>query len=705
METDIYKDIYKTEAIEILDDLEAALLELEDLPDDMPLIDRIFRALHTIKGSGKMFGFDDIADFTHEIENIYDGVRSGKLKVSQDLISLTLTSGDIIRRMVHAEEVSPAERQAMISRFQGIQQGEEKLVDETAGISKAREEKILPEKKQSAIWRVRFKPGRNIFQTGSNLAPLFAELRELGESTVVCHIQDVPGLAGLDPECCYLSWDIVLTTDRGEQAIRDVFIFVEDDSDIAITELEDADSVGQIEQHQRLGEILVEKGDIAQEKLAEILAHKPLIGQTLVQEKLVDQSSIKSALAEQQHIRKLSEKQKEIESSDSVRVAANKLDTLVNLVGELVIVQARLSQHSAMSHEPMAVSIAEEVERLTTELRDNTMSLRMLPIGTTFSKFKRLVRDLSKELGKEIVLEMEGEETQLDKSVIEQLNDPLIHIIRNSIDHGIESPQARLAQGKDKTGVIMLSATQSGADVVISIADDGAGLDAAKIRAKARERGLIAAGEELSEEEVCQLVFEPGFSTAEVVSDVSGRGVGMDVVKRGVEALRGHIEISSRRNEGTKITIRLPLTLAIIDGLLVETGGEMYVIPQAAVIECFEQTREDIENAHGNNVINVWGQMMPYICLRQRFDIAGDIPQSRRVILCEANGRKAGLAVDRVIGNYQTVIKPVGEIYKNIECISGATILGDGTVALILDPVKLLKEEQSVSLRDKIRTR
>ncbi|RJX35969.1 MAG: chemotaxis protein CheA [Desulfurivibrio sp.] len=687
-------DIYKTEAIEILDDLEAALLELEERPEDMPLVNRIFRALHTIKGSGKMFGFDDIADFTHEIENIYDRVRSGNLAVSQALISLTLASGDIIRRMVHGEEVPLAERQAMISRFQGMLQREKGLADPALS-SPQPQPRAIAQDKQTAIWRIRFKPGQNIFQTGTNLARLFAELRELGECTVVGHCQEVPDLAGLDPQSCYLSWDIVLTTGRGEQAIRDVFIFVEGDSDIEITVLEDADSVGQIEQHRRLGEILVEKGDIAQDKLAEILAHRPLIGQTLVKEKLVHQSLVKSALAEQQHIRKLSEKQKEIESSDSVRVTANKLDTLVNLVGELVIVQARLSQHSTLSCDPIAVTIAEEVERLTTELRDNTMSLRMLPIGTTFSKFKRLVRDLSKELGKDIVLEMEGEETQLDKSVIEQLNDPLVHIIRNSIDHGIESPEARLARGKVKTGVIKLSAAQSGADVVISITDDGAGLDTAKIRAKARERDLIADGRELSEEEVYQLIFEPGFSTAEVVSGVSGRGVGMDVVKRGVEALRGHIEIASRPGQGTQITIRLPLTLAIIDGLLVETGSEKYVIPQAAVLECFEQTREDIENAHGNNVINVWGQMMPYICLRQRFAIAGDIPPSRRVILCEANGRKAGLAVDRVIGNYQTVIKPLGEVYKKVECISGATILGDGTVALILDPVKLMEERQT----------
>lgn len=682
--------IYKTEALELLDELEASLLELDEHLTDMDLVNRIFRALHTIKGSGKMFGFDDVADFTHDIETTYDAVREGKLEVCQELVSLTLTSCDVIRRMVNGSEVETDVKKDLLIRFKEFL-GEEASSVEAAPQS-PKEIDHAPGN-ESVIYRIRCKPVREIFQTGTNLIPLFNELSALGECTIVCNTTKVPELEELSPEECYLFWDIVLTTKHDENSIRDVFIFVEDDCELKISTLESEFNDENNNIHKLLGEILIEKGDITPDKLQEVLNKRPLIGEELVKHKLVDQSNIEAALAEQQHVKKLQIEHQKTAVASSIRVAAEKLDNLVDLVGELVIVQARLSQYSTGSRDPISMSIAEEIERLTSELRDNTMGLRMLPIGTTFSKFKRLVRDLSNELGKDINLEMVGGETELDKTVIEQLNDPLVHIIRNSIDHGIGLPQEREEQGKNKIGTICLTAEHRGANVLISISDDGAGLDAERIRAKAIDKGLIAADAELSDDEIFPLIFEPGFSTASTVSDISGRGVGMDVVKRGVESLRGTIEISSRPGKGTTISIKLPLTLAIIDGLLVETGQEMYVIPQAAVIECLEQTRADIENAHGNNIINVLGEMLPYVCIRQRFGIEGEIPPSRRVILCEVNGQRIGLAVDRVIGSYQTVIKPLGEVYKSVECISGATILGDGTVALILDPAKLMPKE------------
>ena len=685
-------DIYKAEALELLDELEAALLELEEQPEDRELVDRVFRALHTIKGSGKMFGFDEVAAFTHDIETTYDAVREGKLAVSPELVSLTLASRDIIRAMVDGEEVDDEARTEFVCRFQAMHGKPE---TKAGGDRDKREKKGRPEKRQTAIYRVRFKPVEDIFQTGTNLVPLFKELAELGESTVICHDETVSVLEDLQPENCYFSWDIVLTTDRGEDAIRDVFIFVEDDCSLEITTIAEGQGDEGQEKHRLLGEILVEKGDISPATLHEILAGKPLLGQTLVKAKAVEQSKIDAALAEQQHVRKL-QQVREQTAVGSVRVTADKLDTLVDLVGELVIVQARLSQHASTGDDQTAITIAEEVERLTSELRDNTMGLRLVPIGTTFSKFKRLVRDLSQELGKEAELVMEGGETELDKTVIERLNDPLVHIVRNSIDHGIESPAARQAAGKAKAGLIRLSAVHAGANVVITISDDGAGLNAAKIRAKAVEKGLIVEDAELGDEEIFKLIFEPGFSTAGIVSDVSGRGVGMDVVQRGVSSLRGTIEVSSQPGIGTDIVIRLPLTMAIIDGLLVEIGDEQYVIPQAAVLECFAQSREDIDRAHGNDVINVRGHMLPYVCMRKRFGIAGDMPPSRRVVLCEANGKSIGLAVDRVIGNHQTVIKPLADVYKSISCISGATILGDGTVALILDVAEFTAASQKV---------
>lgn len=679
-------EMYKTEAMELLDDLEAGLLELEDQTENVELVNRIFRDLHTIKGSGKMFGFDEVAAFTHDIETVYDMVRSGKSGISQELISLTLTASDVIRRMVQNEEVDQSEKGRLNQEFRTLL---ESPVQQGDGSAPAKGEDKPVETGPQTLYRIRFRPGPDLFTSGADVLALLREVRTMGDCSVICHHDAVPELDRLEPVTCYLHWDIILSTSRPREHIRDAFIFVEDDCELDIHVISDSLTELEEEPHKLIGEILVERGDISQEKLLEVLKHRPLLGEDMVSRKLVEKSRVDAAVAEQRHQRKMRCESLKRAQASSVRVAAEKLDTLVDLVGELVIVQARLSQHSATLHDTESINIAEEVERLTAELRDTTMGLRMLPIGTTFSKFKRLVRDLSRELGKKIEMTMEGSETELDKTVIEQLNDPLVHIIRNCIDHGIESPDMRAAAGKEETGTISLVAEHSGASVVISISDDGAGLDAAAIRDKAIARGLLSPDAELPDEDIFPFIFEPGFSTAATVSDVSGRGVGMDVVRKGIEALRGSIDITSEMGTGTTITIRLPLTLAIIDGLLVETGGEKYVIPQAMVIECYEQTREDVVLARGNNVINVRGQMLPYVCLRQRFHIPGDMPPSRRVVLCETNERHIGLAVDRVIGNHQTVIKPLGEVYNNIDCVSGATILGDGAVALIIDPVKL----------------
>ena len=680
-------EVFRTEALELTDELEAGLLELESQPTDRELINRIFRALHTIKGSGQMAGFDVVATFTHNIETTYDDVREGRLEVNPGLISQTLAAVDIIRRMVSDEEVDDSEKEGLLTKFQALRQGKAESVQPVSDGTESGQ----AGSSSMAIFRIRFKAGHDLFRSGTNLAGLFEELRGMGGCTIIGHATEVPELTEFDPESCYLSWDIILTTSQDENAIRDVFMFVEDEGELEVTMLECAASAEE-GQHRLLGELLVEKGDIPAQELRDVLAARPLLGEELLQRKAVAASNVQAVLAEQQHVKKFLSEQRQNAATSTVRVAAEKLDTLVNLVGELVIAQARLSQHSTTTHDAIASGIAEEIERLTTELRDNTMILRMLPISTTFCKFKRLARDLSRQLDKQVDLVMEGGETEIDKTVLEQLNDPLVHIIRNCCDHGIELPARRQELGKGKVGTIRLSAKHSGHHVVIAVSDDGAGLDVERIRAKALAKGLIQADTAHSEAQIYALIFEPGFSTATVVSDVSGRGVGMDVVKRSVEALRGVIEVESQLGKGTTITIRLPLTLAIIDGLLVEVSGEKFVIPQSSVVECFAQSREDIENEHGNQVIQVWGHMLPYICLRQRFAIEGEIPASRRVVLCEANDRNIGLAVDRVIGNYQTVIKPLGEVYKSVECISGSTILGDGSVALILDPAKLMSE-------------
>ncbi|SNB44785.1 chemotaxis protein CheA [Geobacter sp. DSM 9736] len=693
-----HRQAFKEEAYELLAELETSLLELEDSPQDMEIISRVFRAMHTIKGSGAMFGFDDIAAFTHQVETVFDTVRNGKLEVTKRLIDLTLAARDRIKLLLDSADepgsVDEAAGEALITEFKALLPQAEQgtaAAKESPSSENPDREGDLP----AVTYRVRFKPIPGIFRGGTNPVSLLNELRELGECTVIAQTAGIPPIKEMDPEECHLSWDIILSTSRGKDAILDVFIFVEDDCELAVEVIDDGGS--DREGYKKLGEILIERGDITKVELESVLAGQRRIGELLVESGLVEPGKVQSALLEQQHVKEVRQERQSQESATSIRVPAERLDTLVNLVGELVTVQARLSQIASVQREPGLMAVAEEVERLTAELRDNALNIRMLPIGSTFSKFKRLVRDLSAELGKEIELTTEGAETELDKTVIEKLNDPLVHLIRNSIDHGIESPEVREAGGKPRQGTVHLAAVHSGDSVFITIKDDGAGLDKEAIRAKAVERGLIPATAELTDKEIFGQIFVPGFSTAKAVTSVSGRGVGMDVVKRSIEALRGSIELSSKRGEGTTITVKIPLTLAIIESLLVRIGEDRFVMPLAIVEECVELTREDVERAHGRHLANVRGQIVPYIPLRSKFAIRGDSPDIEQIVITEIEGRRVGFVVDDVIGEHQTVIKSLGRMYRDIDGLSGATILGDGTVALILDIPKLVQlEERSV---------
>jgi two-component system, chemotaxis family, sensor kinase CheA len=630
------QEAYRGEARELLEELEASLLELERTPEDQELIGRVFRALHTIKGSGAMFGFDQVAAFTHDVENAFDLVRAGRLAVSPELIGITLAGRDHIRLLL--EGGGPEAGAAIVERLRA-------LVGSSPGAD-AKPEPVPSQADGSRTFRVHFQPAADCFLKGTNPLLLLRELTEMGQADVTAHTGDVPDLESLDAARCYTSWDIVLTTAQDANAIRGVFLFVEDDSEISIEPVEPA-------QDKKIGEILVERG--------------------------IPIARVQAALAEQQHLRR------HAEAAVTVRVPAEKLDQLVNIVGELVTVQARLSALAGGAGDPELMFVAEEVERLTGKLRNHSMSVRMLPIGETFSKFKRIVRDLSASLGKQVELVMEGGDTEIDKTVIDQLSDPLVHLIRNAIDHGIEGPEERAAAGKTAQGKVVLSAVHAGAHVLIRMRDDGAGLDREAIRSRAVERGLVAADAELSEEQVFGLIFEPGFSTALKVTEVSGRGVGLDVVKRGIEALHGSLQIASRRGEGTTITLKLPLTLAIIDGLLVRVGAESFVLPLANIVGCIERTAEDIRNAHGKDYVVVRGEMVACIPLRRHFGIAGEPPAIEQVIIAETHYGKCGFAVDEVVGHHQTVIKKLGGLCRKIDLISGATILGDGTVALILD--------------------
>jgi two-component system chemotaxis sensor kinase CheA len=694
---------YREEATELLAELETSLLELEETPQDQDLINRVFRAMHTIKGSGAMFGFDDIARFTHEVETVFDQVRNGKMEVTRTLLDLTLQARDQISAMLAASGGGPpadnATGERIIAGLQQLQPQSAKpapIVEELARAADAAD--ATPRS-----YRIRFKPLPEIMLGGTNPVALLNELRELGSCEVVCHLDAVPTLDSLVPEHCFFYWDIVLTTTRGSEAIKDVFIFVEDDCELSINLIDDGSSPDADPAYKKLGDILVERGDLSPVEMQKILSMQKRFGEILIEQGLVPASKVQSALAEQQQVKQVRQERTTsgagptaAEAALSIRVPADRLDHLVNLVGELVTVQAHLTQIAATRNDNDITTVAEEVERLISELRDTTLTMRMLPIGSTFSKFKRLVRDLSAELGKEIDLETSGADTELDKTVIEKLNDPLVHLIRNSIDHGIEMPEVRKASGKPSKGIVHLAAQHSGDSVLVTIRDDGAGLDKERIRAKAIERGLITPASELTDKEIFNLIFAPGFSTAQKVTSVSGRGVGMDVVKKAIEALRGTIDIDSTCGKGSVITLRIPLTLAIIETLLVRINQSFFVLPLSIVEECVELTRADVEATHGRHLANVRGELTPYIKLREQFAITDSQPDIEQIVILSVGGKRVGFVVDDVVGEHQTVIKTLGKLYRDVRGISGATILGDGTVALILDPGLLVEAVAAV---------
>jgi two-component system chemotaxis sensor kinase CheA len=479
-------------------------------------------------------------------------------------------------------------------------------------------------------------------------------LRELGQLRVLVDTAAIPPLAEMDPERCYLGWDMVLTTAAALEAIRDVFIFIEDDCELAI------------------------------EPVPSLTEGVPTPTPTETKPNAPEARAAAAA-----------------GPASSIRVQADKLDLLVNLVGELVTVQARLAEVAARRDDPEILAVSEEIERLTTDLRENSISIRMQPLQTTFERFRRLVHDLGVELHKDVQLAIEGADTELDKTVIDQLNDPLVHLIRNSMDHGIETPEARRAAGKPSPATIHLSATHSGANVLIRVSDDGHGLDVEAVRARAVEQGLIDGAARLSEAEIFSLILAPGFSTAREVTGISGRGVGMDVVRRSMEALRGSIEIASKPGVGVAVTLRLPLTLAIIDGLLVRVGQAYFVLPLANSLECVELTRQNIQDAHGNHIANVRGEIIPYIRLSEYFQMKTVRPDREQIMVVETEHGHFGFVVDQVIGDHQTVIKNLGKVYRNVQVVSGATILGNGAVALILDPHRLVQNALQAASQNK----
>jgi len=620
----------------MLEQVEQGLLDLAGRPDDRALVDAVFRGLHTLKGSGAMFGFDALAAFTHHCETAFDRVRKGEVPASPALIAAVLAAQDHIRALAEGRPVAADVGAALLADLQAAVDGA------TPGDT--------PAAAGLNTWRIRFSLPADALVNGARPLPLLDELRELGEATVRVITDAVPPLGELVPTHCHLAWEVVLTTTHGRDAIDDVFIFVIDDMTLEVEDLtapsEDAP---------------VAEADPQEAVAPDVAANTP---------------AAPGAGAEAGRAAK---------AGDTVRVPAERLDEMMDRVGELVIAQSRLKQLAASSSDVALRAVAEEIERLAAEMRDTMMIVRMVPIAQLFGRFRRLIHDLERDTGKRIELSTEGETTELDKTVIERLADPLIHLIRNAADHGLEGPEQRAAAGKPPVGRIMLAARQSGAEVVITITDDGRGIDRARVRAKAEENGLIAPGAVLGDQELLQLIFAPGFSTAAAITNLSGRGVGMDVVKKTIEGLRGAIDISSEPGQGSVVSLRIPLTLAIIDGLLVRVGASRYVIPLGAVEECVELSPAQDARSTGRSLITLRDELVPFIRLRDQFKTQSAPDPHQKIVVVATGQDRVGLVVDQILGDHQTVIKPLSSFHADVGAFSGATILGDGGVALILD--------------------
>jgi two-component system, chemotaxis family, sensor kinase CheA len=672
-------EVFRQEASELFETLEGALLDLCQRPDDRELVDQAFRALHTIKGSGAMFGFDKVAAFTHEFETAFELVRKGEIKPTQELIAVALAAKDYIRALIEAPESTDSIiGDAILDDLKQFVA----LPGEPVKPVAVAEEAPAAKPAAHAGWRLYLEFDSHILCNGSNPLDLLDDLCKLGSCFAVPVIDGIPMLEELEPEYCYLKWDVTLHSDCDKAAIDDVFMFVSDEMKLTLAPLEAQAEIAapasglQIELVE--AEPVVEVAPVVEAAPAQVLAKEPVAKEA-------------TAAAEQRR-----DEPKRAENIATVRVQAERLDELMDRVGELVIAQARLTQLASSGSDLSIKMIAEEIERLAASLRDTTMGARMVPIGSLFGRFRRLVHDLSRDLAKPVEFVTVGEDTELDKTMIECLADPLVHLIRNAIDHGIEDNARRAAAGKTEKGRIELSAVHSGAQVLVTVKDNGGGLNTARIRAKAEEQGLIASGATLSDNEIHQFLFHPGFSTAQTISALSGRGVGMDVVKRTIENMRGSIDLSTRSGEGTTVTLRLPLTLAIIEGLLIRVGGGRYIIPLSAVEECVELMPED-QRSRGRNFLNVRGNLVPFLKLRELFRTAGSAGQHQKTIIISTGESRVGLVADQIIGNHQTVIKSLSKLHSDVTMFSGATILGDGTAALILDVAQLVAAAQAQS--------
>ncbi len=646
------------DANELLVELERDVLQVEGNEDSEEIIDRIFRVMHTLKGASSMFGFEAIGQLTHELEDIYVRIRDKEKKLTRDIISTTLQSVDIMRRILSDPQITDNSLQ---NDLRDLEKQIENLLHDSDTKPKQQQVQRVEKSEDYKTYYILFEPDADINDRGVNLNSLFDELKEIGN----CRIFPMSSNDSTDEEKFYLRWKIIISSNKTKQEIEDVFLFVQ--FEYSIEELASLNMFDKPEFEAYIDSVCEKPEEISGDKLKETC---------------VDILTLKKP------VEKTAVAQFESKKTQSIRVSADKLDELMNLVSELITRQAELKLHTNKVEDIALDSISEDFQKLISSLRNNALNLRLVPIAVMLTQFKRLVRDLSFGLAKEIVLHIEGSETELDKTIIDSLNSPMLHIIRNSIDHGIETVEERKAQKKSPTGTISIRAYYSGAYVYISIQDDGRGINIKRVREKAIEKGLITKETELTNRELVNLVTKSGFSTAENVTEVSGRGVGMDVVAKKITEMRGKLEIETETNVGTTITIKIPQTLSIVDTLLVRCANSFFLIPLSLVIECTTVSAIEVD-AKINKHIAINGELLPYILLRNEFSLEGNLPKKHKVVIVREEKQKVAIIVDKVVGEHQAVLKPLGKVFARHDYLSGGSLLGNGKLALMLDTNKL----------------
>ena len=710
MSTDLsqFQESFFEESAEHLSTIEDGLLQLEQRPQDLDLLNRIFRAAHSIKGNSGMFGFTAVGQFTHKMETLLDKLRNSELSVTVPITDVLLRSTDCLKQLIEAARGGPAPDPEML---QGLEQelassaGGQQAAPQSSSSSTTHAHPVAQSGPALNRYQITWTAPGWLFQRGLDPVRMIGELEDLG--TIVSRTLDtshLPPMSQLDPEVCYLGWVIELTTVKEKAVIEGVFDFVRDEGQLTIeactepvaqpvTSAPVLPPPTQPTGQQPLGEILVESGVVTPEVLNKALSTQKRLGDILVEQKAATPQQISQALQKQQETASQSKKSGD---AASIRVDTGKIDKLINLVGELVITQSMLSDLGSrfeMAQLPVLLERMAQLERNTREIQERVMGIRMLPIGTAFSRFPRLVRDLSGKAGKKIQLILSGEETELDKTVIESIGDPLTHLVRNSADHGLEGPEERVANGKGEQGTIRLNAFHEGGSICITVEDDGRGLNRDKILAKAIAQGLISETDKLSDDQIWPLIFRPGFSTAEKITDVSGRGVGMDVVKKNIEALGGTVSIKTAAGKGTTFTLKLPLTLAIIEGMTVRVGQDTYIVPLLSILESIQPKADCVKTVVGKGeLVNVRGTYLPMMRMYEVFCLKPEYTEPTKAILLilETEGERVAVMVDEILGQQQVVIKSMEQNFRKVDGVAGATILGDGTVGFILDVRGLL---------------